>query len=749
MNCEIVSDNYAREVILKELQMLQHSHKKKYKGALSGRILKWIQSTLDSQTRLKNTGTPEVELTKSLCLNIGRLATEVLVNPLDGTPYERPMLLRGQEWEHRVFIDCQKLFSNSPLDGGAMAEPIPHLLTIYMIALSKNILCSEVREREKKPSPLDRKYMEVLDRNPEFSERRRAVYTRLFEAARNSFPAVDKNEVRLAEAEMRRMLGEKFTSEVGDCVRGSLIVNYLDQIRPVVKAIVQQLERLNAHFRVKNFYTSPTPLGYVAIHIIGMIPIPGEAGKWILIEFQIHSQNIMDGTLCCVKEVAHRLYKIGKEVAGLSEEVHAASNLMYLMTLARLWKNKHAPINFTNDNTLGLLKGMSEGNDDKYLGGQAIIFLSENSRLGGGVWNERIQAVVPHKKNDIRTALLEIAKKVDGFIKVPAVPKNPSIAWKNTATSTGELLGDAERIKPIFVQICETAAKNARGGCSVNFGPGNGFMVKKIDSLQSKIRDDIERSFGEIPLTEKEEFSEWRLKNELRQFFSELIRYSNKPLSQLTNNTLTRIEELDEISSPSLFKYDAIIRNLIAVCQLKKIDPSRFSVARDLNKSSLLWRRIKLLEAVFQNEVNELHEEKKIQSVAAEDATLLVFTKRKITDISLGGWVGGLTGGLAFGYASFLTGIVVGLFTAKLVTRPFADPNYEEDPFEPFPQFTMFTPGCYIDTTCEAVVQIHFFICMKIFPFLGAVLGVVWGSLKGDELQNRIRHRTAQAERRD
>ena len=108
-----------------------------YDDSLSKSLFRWGARVL--QIAVKHHFTSPEEMAKISSERIHELATEILVNPLDGRSLQYPILERDWTWERGVHQDCRQLFKAiSPLDGEAMNEaPAAHLFALEMIAWAR------------------------------------------------------------------------------------------------------------------------------------------------------------------------------------------------------------------------------------------------------------------------------------------------------------------------------------------------------------------------------------------------------------------------------------------------------------------------------------------------------------------------------------------------------------------------------------------------------------------------------------
>jgi hypothetical protein len=108
-----------------------------YNDSLSKSLFRWGASVL--QIAVKHYSSATEEMAKIASERIHELATELLVNPLDGRSLQDPILERDWTWEREVHQDCRQLFKTiSPLDGEVMNKtPAAHFFAQEMIVWAK------------------------------------------------------------------------------------------------------------------------------------------------------------------------------------------------------------------------------------------------------------------------------------------------------------------------------------------------------------------------------------------------------------------------------------------------------------------------------------------------------------------------------------------------------------------------------------------------------------------------------------
>jgi hypothetical protein len=122
---------------------------------------------------------------------IHALAHDILIDHIDDSPLENPVLDSGRTWKRTMHREFAKVFlSQSPFDGSAMsAEPPTHAFAQEMIDWMHSVTFSETRALapcERKPTEagrLELGQMQLLDRFPQLAGFRRLAYQRMAQAA--------------------------------------------------------------------------------------------------------------------------------------------------------------------------------------------------------------------------------------------------------------------------------------------------------------------------------------------------------------------------------------------------------------------------------------------------------------------------------------------------------------------------------------------------------------------------------------
>ena len=173
------------------------------------------------------------------------------------------------------------------------------------------------------------------------------------------------------------------------------------------------------------------------------------------------------------------------------QEIISSSQLVYLTAMTKLLASKE-DLKKVED-TLQIIQAMTKADKKMRLVMETAMLLG-NEKLDGE-WNEQLQVVVPRDRDAVATAWMGTAQKINKLLNLPIIKMDERDVWTNTATSVDELYANAAQIAPFFRDMCEQAAKS-QPGCSVNFGPGDAYMIKEKESLQDKIKADLEEELG-------------------------------------------------------------------------------------------------------------------------------------------------------------------------------------------------------------------------------------------------------------
>lgn len=130
---------------------------------------------------------------------------------------------------------------------------------------------------------------------------------------------------------------------------------------------------------------------------------------------------------------------------------------------------------------------------------QAAIIAEE---LGGGIYNEEIQATVPRQPKLITEEWKRCKDLISSIIGSINPPSSEGSLWENSAHNIEELLTDASTTAPTFLELTENIA--AQTGSITNFGVENQHMIKSYESLSRKIqKDSIDLGISETAATSK------------------------------------------------------------------------------------------------------------------------------------------------------------------------------------------------------------------------------------------------------
>jgi hypothetical protein len=105
---------------------------------------------------------------------------------------------------------------------------------------------------------------------------------------------------------------EEAISKVRDALRGTIIVDYPEQIPGVAQAIKEFAATEKREVAFLNIWEDIRLSGYVGVHAKILLPIYEDGKKTernIIVEIQIHLRCVMDGTKNCAKERTHPFYE--------------------------------------------------------------------------------------------------------------------------------------------------------------------------------------------------------------------------------------------------------------------------------------------------------------------------------------------------------------------------------------------------------------------------------------------------------
>lgn len=108
--------------------------------------------------------------------------------------------------------------------------------------------------------------------------------------------------------------------------------------------------------------------------------------------------------------------------------------------------------------------------------------------LGGGIYDEEIQATVPTQPKLITEEWKRCKDLISSKIGSINPPSSEGSSWENSARTIDELLTDASTTAPTFLELAENIA--VQTGSITNFGVNNQHMIKSYESLSRKIQKD-------------------------------------------------------------------------------------------------------------------------------------------------------------------------------------------------------------------------------------------------------------------
>lgn len=126
--------------------------------------------------------------------------------------------------------------------------------------------------------------------------------------------------------------------QIGDALRGTMIVDDLEKIPLVIAEMTQYIDFIGGKITFKNLWTEDRESGYVGIHARILFPLGNgeneKEARYILAEMQIHLESMVDGSDMSAKERAHLIYENVRENSeNNSLELSAASKLLFLTAM--------------------------------------------------------------------------------------------------------------------------------------------------------------------------------------------------------------------------------------------------------------------------------------------------------------------------------------------------------------------------------------------------------------------------------
>jgi hypothetical protein len=142
------------------------------------------------------------------------------------------------------------------------------------------------------------------------------------------------------DAHVLELSEEEAVAKIGDVLRGTIIVDRLDQIPIVIDHIINYADYKDGQVMFKNIWTEDRQSGYVGIHAKLLLPLPldeeSKEQRHLLAEMQIHLHSMVDGTDDCVKEREHKIYEHVRGENVKQPKLSAASQLLYLTAMEDL-----------------------------------------------------------------------------------------------------------------------------------------------------------------------------------------------------------------------------------------------------------------------------------------------------------------------------------------------------------------------------------------------------------------------------
>jgi hypothetical protein len=275
-------------------------------------------------------------------------------------------------------------------------------------------------------------------------------------------------------------------AEIRDVVRASLLTKDLRQVPHVLASVQAQVIKRKGKLEVKNYWKTPSPLGFVGVIVKICLPIEGDLQRHILTEIQIHPKGIMDGTKECPKELAQGIYKKKGSFEIMPQELIAASQLVYLIAMRKIIRKR--------DNTKEIFDaffkeyfGWVPRNKKGYFALETVLSMKRKN-LGQGKFNSQLGVIIPKNPQAIDEEFRLTAAEISKSMQLPTTPiESGDYLWHNSAETVGGLYEDAKKITSSFKLLCKDAVKE-HPGCTVSYGPENAHVLKDRRSLMKKMQ---------------------------------------------------------------------------------------------------------------------------------------------------------------------------------------------------------------------------------------------------------------------
>lgn len=113
----------------------------------------------------------------------------------------------------------------------------------------------------------------------------------------------------------------------------------------------------------------------------------------------------------------------------------------------------------------------------------------EVSKLGGGIYNEELHAIVPVQPNLVNAEWRKSKEIISNRIgQIFPLETAENTRWENSARTINDLLFDAKLAAPSFLENCNYIA--LKTDSKLSLGPNNAHMLKSRKSLTRKVKTD-------------------------------------------------------------------------------------------------------------------------------------------------------------------------------------------------------------------------------------------------------------------
>lgn len=282
----------------------------------------------------------------------------------------------------------------------------------------------------------------------------------------------------------RKSFRKESIAKIGDAVRASLITENLSQIPHVLASVQRQVIERNGRLHVKDYWKTPSTLGFVGVIVKICMPLDGDLQRRILMELQIHPKAIMDGTKDCPKEWLQSIYKI-EAFPFLPEELIAASKLIYLIAMNKLTCKDENLKELFDSFFKKKLKFIP--NKKVYFALESVIYIKQK-KLSGGRYSRKYGIIIPTNPKAIEEEFRATTTMISQDLHLPMIKMENDYMWHNSAETIDDLYEDAKKSLNSFKVLCEDIIKY-HSGCTVSYGPENSHLLKDRASLMKKIKN--------------------------------------------------------------------------------------------------------------------------------------------------------------------------------------------------------------------------------------------------------------------